>query len=101
MLSCKLIILYLIILDIYQPIGISEMEIRCIIDIIFIVSTILLPPNNAKVLAKKPGNDGSEYPKYVIVDKGDNKKSLIELTGVSKTEGHHHKKPGKICSKSI
>ena len=82
----KLSKLYLLISDTNQPVGVSEMEIKCILQITFIVSTMLLPTMNAKVLAKTPGNGGSEYPKYVIVDKGDNKKSLIQLTGVSKKE---------------
>jgi len=53
-----------------------------IIATIFIVITMLLNPLNSKqLLAKTPENDEHEYPKYVIVDKGDNKKSLIELSG--------------------
>jgi len=47
------------------------MKTTWIIATVFIVSTMLLNPLYSKQLpAKTPENDESEYPKYVIVDKG-------------------------------
>ena len=95
-----LIKLYLYISDTYEKFGISEMQKSWIIEIFFIVSTMLFSPLHSKDLAKALGNDESEYPKYVVVDKGDNKKSLIELTGLPKKETRV-KRPSMMSKNSM